>query len=122
MKNIPEILESDYKIDPHKKRACQRLEITQPIKANFNQAFREYENEVFNFLLAKRSVLKIREIYQFKNCIIDGEIVTECDQVVPIEIKYRMNWLKACQAEWQLARFANSHNHDAVISNGIVFF
>jgi hypothetical protein len=36
---------------------------------------------------------------RFKNSLVDGELVLSDGTRLPIEIKWRMNWMKACQAE-----------------------
>ena len=50
-----------------------------------------------------------------------GELVLVDGTSVPIEIKLRMNWLKACQANWQFARFLGQ-THKPICNAGIVFF
>ncbi|MEJ7848367.1 MAG: hypothetical protein WKF92_09785 [Pyrinomonadaceae bacterium] len=122
MKSIPEFLDTDCAPDGYKRRECKRVEIIDTIDANSGIPFRDFEIDVFNFLCTNRAILEIRKIYRFQNCILDGEIETSCGRNVPIEIKYRMNWTKACQAQWQFARYLVSRNHMADISTGIVFF
>src|SRR4051794_15729737 len=64
---------------------------------------RKYEYEVFNFLLDNKDTLGIETVLKFKNLRVDGAILLngrkrEDRKRLAIEIKLRMNWLKACQA------------------------
>ncbi len=84
---------------------------------------RAYEAEVFNFLLAKKTSLGINSISKFKALLVDGALELEDGRRLAVEIKFRMNWMKACQAEWQ---FRNFLKRDAArefgVSGGLVFF
>jgi hypothetical protein len=69
-----------------------------------------YESEVFNFLLKNKTRLGIQDVTRFKNRLVDGELVLSDGTRLPIEIKWRMNWMKACQAEWQIRHFLRAAN------------
>jgi hypothetical protein len=71
-----------------------------------------YENEVFNFLLKHKARLGIQDVTRFKNRLVDGELVLSDGTRLPIEIKWRMNWMKACQAEWQIRHFLRTANDE----------
>src|SRR5215218_4921999 len=60
-----------------------------------------YEIEVFNFLLAEKEHLGIAQVERAKNFRVDGVLTLADSQKVAVEIKYRMDWEKACQAESQ---------------------
>ena len=83
-----------------------------------------YESGVFNFLLKNRARLGIQDITRFKNRLVDGELVLSDGTRLPVEIKWRMNWMKACQAEWQIRRFLRAANEDKPLHRrgGIVVF
>jgi hypothetical protein len=83
-----------------------------------------YEDEVFNFLLANKDLLGIKSVCKFTNLLLDGQIVLTDRRRLVIEIKLRMNWLKACQAEWQFRQFLKRRRYEEKIplSGGIVFF
>lgn len=79
-----------------------------------------YEDEVFNFLFLNRIDLGIINVYRFKNNVLDGEIELQ-EGTIPIEIKLKMNWLKACQSEWQFSQFLRRQENNK-LKHGIVFF
>ncbi len=80
-----------------------------------------YQEEVFAFLSENRRALGIEGVYRFNNQSMDGELSLIDGTSVPIEIKFRMNWLKACQANWQFARFLGQR-HKPNCKAAIVFF
>jgi hypothetical protein len=36
---------------------------------------------------------------------VDGQIELDNGNLYIIEIKYRMNWMKACQSGWQISKY-----------------
>ncbi len=102
---------------------AQKEEINSLLPIKNIRADLKYEHQVFNFLYSNRDRLGIQKVFQFNNLLIDGEIKLIDGRLFAIEIKLRMNWLKACQAGWQLSRFLTS---DEALTNridgGIVFF
>jgi hypothetical protein len=53
----------------------------------------------------------------------DGELQLIDGTVVAVEIKLRMNWLKACQSGYQLSEYLSKSNPSGrPIKAGIVFF
>ena len=66
-----------------------------------------YEAEVYNYLLANKESLGISKLFRLKNASADCEIELLDGSRVLVEIKYRMNWEKACQAGWQLLESFN---------------
>ena len=79
----------------------------------------EFENRVISFLWDNRRRYEIDELVRFRNSSVDGAIKSK-DNNIPFEIKYRMNWLKACQAIWQFNQFRRLSS--TPFSTGIVFF
>src|SRR5216683_3404281 len=59
------------------------------------------EVQVFNFLFSNRENLGIREVIKFRNLLVDGQIVLSDGTRLVVEVKMRMNWMKACQSEYQ---------------------
>src|SRR5687767_643976 len=57
-----------------------------------------FEIAVFNFLLAHKQPLGISAVWRCRNVRIDGLIDLADGLRIALEIKYRMNWEKACQA------------------------
>ncbi len=81
----------------------------------------KYEIDVFNFLFEKRKLLKIARVERFTALLVDGAIELEGDgRRLTVEVKYRMNWEKACQAEWQFRNYKR-RNPDKV-DGGLVIF
>ena len=71
-----------------------------------------YESEVLDFLLKNKARLGIQDVTRFKNRLVDGELVLSDGARLPIEIKRRMNWMKACQAEWPIRHFLRVANEE----------
>src|SRR5205085_11746297 len=72
------------------------------------------------FLLGQEDV---KAVTRFKNLRVDGALVLSNDRRLAVEIKLRMNWEKACQAEYEFRQFLKlpEAKTDPVIG-GIVFF
>ena len=67
-----------------------------------------FERKVFRFLFANRKSLGIRTVLRFRNSLIDGALILASGRRVALEIKYRLNWAKACQTGWQFSRFLDT--------------
>src|SRR5580765_6433056 len=93
-------------INPETKTSNREIvtELCAPISLR-GRPHRQYEVEVFNFLLANRQQLGIKAVMRFAALRMDGAVELVDGNRLAIEIKFRMNWLKACQAEWQFRRF-----------------
>jgi len=65
----------------------------------------KFEKDVFNFLFQNKNELGIYKIYQLKNSSIDGLMTLDDGRSIAMEIKYRMGWEKACQANHQFEQF-----------------
>jgi hypothetical protein len=65
----------------------------------------QYEVDVFNYLVKNKTDLGITSVTRFKNRLVDGAILLSDERRFVLEIKLRMGWLKACQAEWQVRQF-----------------
>jgi hypothetical protein len=121
MLTIPDILNQQPEPKDVSHPAAKTQEVlSTPLKQQ-TTAHYAYEDEVFAFLCNNRSLLGIDRVYRFKNQSMDGELVLQDGAAVPIEIKFRMNWLKACQANWQFARFLKLTGRTSC-KTGIVFF
>jgi hypothetical protein len=82
-----------------------------------------YEITVFNFLLAHKEELGISALWRCRNVRVDGLIDLVDGRRVALEIKYRMNWEKACQA---CAQFGWYRTHveakEKPLTSGLVVF
>jgi hypothetical protein len=78
---------------------------------------------VFNFLLANQVTLGIKSVLKFTALLVDGAIELLDGKRLTVEIKYRMNWEKACQAEWQFRHFLKTvEAKDNPVNGGLVCF
>jgi hypothetical protein len=89
--------------NPYKPRAPSRelLHAPPPTTEETDEP-KLYESEVYDYLLTHKDALGISEVFQLKNSSADGEIELDGGGRVLVEIKYAMNWEKACQSTWQL--------------------
>jgi hypothetical protein len=102
--------------------AARRIEV--PIQAKGTETGpHAFEIAVFNFLVAQEQPLGIEAVWQCRNVRIDGLLDLDDGQRVALEIKYRMNWEKACQA---CAQFGWYRTHieakEKPLSSGLVVF
>lgn len=83
----------------------------------------QYEAEVFNFLLVNKEELGIKNVMKFTALVVDGAVELLDGKRLTVEIKFRMNWEKACQAEWQFKTFLkNTDRMPFPVDGGLVFF
>jgi hypothetical protein len=95
--------------------------LSAPIDAKSEKPQDQYEAKVFNFLLAKpnKEELGIKQVRKFTALLVDGAV----ELMLAVEIKLCMNWLKACQAEWQFRGFLKRIDRRPFpVDGGIVFF
>jgi hypothetical protein len=83
-----------------------------------------FQCRVFNFLLEQARELGIRKVFAFRNLVVDGAVDLVDGKRLIVEVKYKMNWLKACQAGWQFRAFLKRHNEPPAgpVRGGIVIF
>src|SRR4051812_39169233 len=107
----------------HRKERADALECA-ILPGNLTARHALYEVEVFNFLHAKKKALGIESIIRFKNLIVDGQLVLKNGKQLAIEIKLRMNWLKACQSDYQFRQFLKRTAHAKAnpVDGAVVFF
>jgi hypothetical protein len=98
-------------------------ELTAPIPLKEQKPHRQYEVDVFNFLLAHKEQLGIKTVMKFSALRVDGAVELIDGKRFAVEMKFRMNWLKACQAEWEFRRFLTKKDRMPFpVEGGIVFF
>jgi hypothetical protein len=94
-----------------------------PASRNSTAPWRAYEDEVFNFLLANREPLGFANVLAFGSLLIDGAVEFADGRRLALEIKYRMNWEKACQAELQFRNFLKRKEaKQGPVVGGLVLF
>jgi hypothetical protein len=66
----------------------------------------QFERQVFRYLKAHSSEQGIKKVSKLGNVLVDGTLVLKNrHRCLVVEAKYRMGWLKACQAGWQVGKF-----------------
>ena len=97
--------------------------LTAPIPAKSDSAPDQYEAGVFNFLLANKEALGIKDVMKFTALFVDGAVELKDGRRMTIEIKLRMNWMKASQSEGQFRTFVKrTDRRPFSVDGGLVFF
>jgi hypothetical protein len=97
--------------------------LSAPIPQKARKPHAQYEAEVFNFLLANQEALGIKAVIKFTALLIDGAVELMNGKRLTVEVKFRMNWEKACQAEWQFRTFMKrTEIKPFPVDGGIVIF
>jgi hypothetical protein len=97
--------------------------LSAPIEPNTDKAHGQYEADVFNFLLANKEPLGIKAVMKFTALLVDGAVELTDGRRLTVEVKFRMNWEKACQAEWQFRTFMKRTDvRPFPVDGGIVVF
>ena len=106
---IHDIINRDISVDPPQTPQKPRLIKVEnllplPEKQNLPLAF---ERSSFNyfFLSENKKYLGIKDVYQLKASRVDGLLELDTGQIVLLEIKYALGWLKCCQARIQFQSF-----------------
>ena len=87
------------------RRSGRLVELTSPPVSGRTAVPDRFEHSVLTFLIEHRQTLGIAQLLRAENLMLDAGLVLDDGRFVAIEIKYRMNWLKACQAGWQFGQF-----------------
>jgi hypothetical protein len=99
------------------------LTLSAPVQPNTEKPHGQYEADVFNFLLANKEPLGIKAVMKFTALLLDGAVELNDGRRLAVEVKFRMNWEKACQAEWQFRTFAKrADERPFSVDGGIVVF
>jgi hypothetical protein len=126
MTTISELVGRSISPPDFARRAEAEFLMAGPIDAgNRTARHSTYEIEVLNFLHGNRAALGIQSTTRFRNRLVDGQIVLSDGWRFVVEIKLRMNWLKACQSEWQFRHFLkrfDSGGEASPVRGAIVFF
>jgi hypothetical protein len=102
------------------KPVYRRLEAPLPVQGTEPAA---YQAQVFNSLLASKMQLGISDVWSCGSVRIDGLVELVDGSRLALEIKYRMDWEKACQACHQISWFRNHPEGKArPINGGLVVF
>ena len=112
-------------ITPEAKRRHNPATVTlsAPIEPNTEKLHGQYEADVFNFLLANQELLGLKTVMKFTARLVDGAVELIDGRRLAVEVKFRMNWEKACQAEWQFRTFMKRTDlRPFPVDGGIVVF
>lgn len=124
MESLAELISRD--ISPEfgraNKPACHRIDV--PIPATGTEtAPHAYETSVFNFLLEQKRPLGISAVWRCRNVRVDGLLDLDDGKRIALEIKYRMNWEKACQSCAQFGWYrTHVESKEKALSSGLVVF
>ncbi|MGD0828356.1 MAG: hypothetical protein ABSA09_09785 [Desulfobaccales bacterium] len=105
MQTIFDLIGKNIITEPYSKKSPKREEILTYIMEEGRKPDMQYEYEVFNFLFKNKISLGIQRIFRFESLYVDGQIELDNGNLYIIEIKYRMNWMKACQSGWQISKY-----------------
>lgn len=122
MTTLSEMIGRRIILEPKKRNKAKSETLSAPILAKSGKPHDKYEAAVFNFLLDYREVLGIKSVSKYTALLVDGAVELIDGRRLTIEIKFRMNWTKACQAEYQFRNFLKRHAHAHPATGGIVFF
>ena len=123
MTTLVELISQRIIPEPRDRHEGKIIPLSASIPAKSEQPQNKYEAKVFNFLLANAAELDIKTVMKFTALLVDGAVELIDGRRLTLEIKFRMNWLKACQAEWQFRTFLKRHNAKAgPVAGGLVFF
>lgn len=82
-----------------------------------------HETSVLNFLFAERARLGISHLWRCRSSRVDAIAELDDGRRIGIEIKYRMNWEKACQAGHQFTWYRERvQAKEAPLAAGVVVF
>jgi hypothetical protein len=101
---------------------ARRIEAPLPLQGT-ESGPHAFEIEVFNYLLANNQALGASDVWRCRNVRIDGLIDLVDGRRVAVEIKYRMNWEKACQACAQFGWYrTHVEANEKPLTSGLVIF
>lgn len=120
---IADLISLEIKPEERKRRKPVVTPLSAPLRCPKNAKLpQQFECEVFNFLLEKKGSLGIETVFKFKSLFVDGAVLLVDGRRLAVEIKLRMNWTKALQAESEFRRFLLTSEAKANPVNGAVVF
>jgi hypothetical protein len=124
MEPLADLISRDISPEPARANSPAARPIDAPIlAAGTEKEPHAFEIAVFNFLLAQKQPLGISAVWRCRNVRIDGLIDLADGRRIALEIKYRMNWEKACQACAQFGWYrTHVEANEKQLSSGLVVF
>lgn len=105
MRTIAELIIHRVTLDERNRKEPRELILSEPILGERNSPPDQFEVDVFNHLLVKKETLGIKTIWRFKNLKVDGALELSDGRHLAVEVKFKMGWEKACQAEAQFRSY-----------------
>lgn len=123
MPTISELIGRGITPEAKDRHSATVVTLSSPVEPNTEKAHGQYEAEVFNFLLVNKEPLGIKAVMKFTALLLDGAVELVDGRRLAVEIKFRMNWEKACVAGWQFRTFLhNTDDRPFPVDGGIVIF
>ena len=124
MESLADLISRDISPEPGRVNSPTAHPIDAPILADGTETEpHAFEIAVFNFLLAHKEALGVKAVWRCRNVRIDGLVDLDDGRRVALEIKYRMNWEKACQACAQFGWYRTRvEANEKPLSSGLVVF
>jgi hypothetical protein len=105
------------------RRPRRLVELTAPRTSGRTAIPDQFESALLAYLVVHREPLGISQLLYAENLLVDGGVLLEDGRFLAFEIKYRMNWLKACQTGWQFGQFVRlAETVQRRPVGGLVFF
>jgi len=96
-------IEPEWGPTPQKPRLIEITELLPPPPSK--RADLVFEKTVFNYIHKNKLTLGVGNIYQLHASRADGLLKLDTGQMVLLEIKYALGWVKSCQARIQFEGF-----------------
>jgi hypothetical protein len=124
VESLADLISREIAPEPGRANAPRSDLIDLPLAATGTETEpRGFEIAVFNFFLANNDALGIDAVWRCRNARIDGLLDLADGRRVALEIKYRMNWEKACQACAQFGWYRTRLEASAKpLASGLVVF
>jgi hypothetical protein len=120
---LADLLKRAHNPESWKTQTPRVTEVTGPAISATAKPYAAYEDAVFSFLWSHRRGLGLAKVSRCRAVLVDGIVELSTGEEVVVEVKYRMNWEKACQAEWELRNFLRRPEaSDHHLVGGVVFF
>ena len=96
---VDELLGQSFRPEEYGRNEPKVTEVTGPSGKERAKKDKDliYEDRVFDTLWQQKDDLDLTRVWRLQSSVIDGALETQAGKMVAIEVKYRMNWMKACQ-------------------------
>jgi hypothetical protein len=121
---LAKLIDREISPEPSRPRKATRIPIDAPIAATgAEKEPAAFERAALNFLAEHGEDLGISGLWRCKNTRIDALVELKDRRRLAVEVKFRMNWEKACQACAQIGWFhVQAEPEGTPIDGGVVIF